>query len=135
MRDLTRMLKNNGYQYYICGMVIWYGKGNYNRRMECNYVKEIGGVVDYKEGFQRIVQQENLSLLDHLNAEKGEKKYLDDAPGNWGNSSMELSAVRIDEKKLAKVLEDFDGEGTRLVVIGSCDELAHAIAEILKGHK
>jgi hypothetical protein len=28
--------------------------------MECDYVKEIGGDIAYKKGFQRIIDKENL---------------------------------------------------------------------------
>ena len=59
MKKLIKILEDNGYGYYICEMVIWYGKGIRNKKMECDYTKEIGGAIDYKKGFQNIIDSIN----------------------------------------------------------------------------
>lgn len=60
MKNLIKILEDNGYKYYINQMVIWYGKERYDNRMECNYLKEIGGEIGYERGFQRIIDKEML---------------------------------------------------------------------------
>ena len=63
MKELIKILEDAGYIYYICQMVIHYGKDSYDKRMECDYVAEIGGDIDYVKGFKRILEEERLDKL------------------------------------------------------------------------
>jgi len=57
VKHLIAILENNGYQYYIAGMVIHYGKEKYDKRMGCDYIHIVGGEIDYAKGFLKIVNK------------------------------------------------------------------------------
>lgn len=64
MKKLIQILENNGFIYYIDTMVIHYGKEKYDERMECDYVDEIGGEIDYEKGFRRILEEQGIKVKE-----------------------------------------------------------------------
>jgi regulator of replication initiation timing len=58
IKEMIKKLESEGFMYYICGMVIHYGKRKYDKTVECDYCHEIGKEIDFKTGFIRIMKRE-----------------------------------------------------------------------------
>lgn len=144
MTDLIKILENNGYGYYICQMVINYGKGDdRSERMECDYVGEIGGEVDYVKGFSRILARLGIKMTKPDGARDKLIKIIE----HCSFHNPEILADRIlaeipklcvvDEMKIAILINGlFGGSDTILLVqYGSTvSDLAKAItqADVIK---
>jgi hypothetical protein len=61
--EFSRHIQSKGYSYYFAGCNLWYGTDKYDKKIEVDYVGEIGGERDYAKAFARLLIKENLAKL------------------------------------------------------------------------